>query len=260
MFRHHGPSRSERENTLLAAYLACVGGYVNSAGFLALGTFTSHVTGSVARFASQLASRQLTAAGAMLAMVCAFYMGAFLASLIVESRTFSRAPIAYGVALSFEAILLAAFAGIESGRSALATGLRGADALFLCMSMGVQNSLVTRLSGAVVRTTHLTGVVTDLGIETAQWLSGWRGSRATQRELARASGRPSREPHVLSKLRLHLTVFLTFTLGAVLGCALTPHWRQLSMLFPSAVVAVGACYAFASARTAPLRTGSWRRS
>jgi uncharacterized membrane protein YoaK (UPF0700 family) len=261
MFRHHGLSRSERENTRLAAYLACVGGYVNSAGFLSLGVFTSHVTGNVARLADQLASRQLMAAGAVFGLVCAFYAGALLASLIVESRTFSRSAVAYGVALSFEAILLALFAGLESGRSRAPAGLHEADALLLCMSMGVQNSLVTRLSGAVVRTTHLTGVVTDLGIETAQWLSGWRSahtSHTTQR--ARASGRPSREPAIIGKLKLHLTIVLTFTLGAVLGCMLTPRLQPLSMLVPSIVVAAGACYAFASARTAPLRASGAPRS
>jgi uncharacterized membrane protein YoaK (UPF0700 family) len=260
MFRHHGPSRSERDNTLLAAYLACVGGYVNSAGLISLGTFTSHVTGNVARFASQLVSRQLTAAGALFALISAFYAGAFLASLIVESRAFARTQVAYGVALCFEAVLLASFAGIETERRAVPSELHEMNALFLCMSMGVQNSLVTRLSGAVVRTTHLTGVVTDLGIETAQWLSRWGRARASQQEHARVSSRPSREPAVISKLRLHLTIFLTFTLGAVLGCMLTPRWHQLSMLLPSAVVAAGACYAFASARTPPLRASSLRRS
>lgn len=261
MFRYHGPSRSERENTLLAAYLACVGGYVNSAGFLSLGTFTSHVTGNVARFANQLASRQLTAAAAVFGLVCAFYVGAFLASLIVESRMFSRTAVAYGVALSFEAGLLALFVGLESKHSGVPVGLRESDGLLLCMSMGVQNSLVTRLSGAVVRTTHLTGVVTDLGIETAQWLSGWRSAhttRASQRP--RASGRPSREPAILGKLKLHVTIVLTFTLGAVLGCLLTPRLQALSMLAPSIVVAAGACYAFASARTAPLRASGVPRS
>ena len=41
-------------------------------------------------------------------------------------------------------------------------------AFTLLFAMGLQNSLVTRISDAVVRTTHLTGLFTDLGIELSQ--------------------------------------------------------------------------------------------
>jgi len=261
MFHHHGLPRTDRDNTLLAAYLACVGGYVNSAGFVLIGTFTSHVTGNVGRFASQLVSRQLTAALAALSMVFAFFAGALAAGLIVDSRKFSRAPAAYGAALSFEAVLLGLFGILASGRIDVPARLRDEQALLLCLAMGVQNSLVTRLSGAVVRTTHLTGIVTDLGIETARWLSRWRirsggGSGAPPRP----SGRPSREPPLVSKIRLHLIIVSSFILGGVLGCALTLRWHQLSMLVPSVVVLVGAGFAFASARTAPLGPSGMRRN
>lgn len=40
------------------------------------------------------------------------------------------------------------------------------------MALGIQNAMTTKLSGAVIRTTHLTGLTTDLGILTAHWLQG----------------------------------------------------------------------------------------
>jgi uncharacterized membrane protein YoaK (UPF0700 family) len=249
MFRHQGPSRSERHNILLAGYLAGVGGFVNSAGFVLVGSFTAHVTGNVGRLADDLVSQQLMAAGAALSLVVSFYLGALLASLIIESRRFERRPTAYGVALCCETMLLLTFAFLASHQRSTHARLHDMQALLLCAAMGVQNSLVTRLSGAVVRTTHLTGVVTDLGIETARWFSWWRSS------VARPSvkGRPVRERPVVAKIRLHTTIVSTFTLGAVLGCALALRWHQLTMLLPCAAVASAAIYAFANARAAPLR-------
>jgi uncharacterized membrane protein YoaK (UPF0700 family) len=244
MFRHQGPSRSERQNAALAAYLACVGGFVNSAGFVLIGSFTSHVTGNVGRIADDLAVRDLSAAGAAFSMVIAFFGGAFVASLIIESRRFKRTPTAYGVALACEAALLASFGLAASTAFADSPRLRDAEALLLCAAMGVQNSLVTRLSGAVVRTTHLTGVVTDLGIETAQWIAQWRRKRRSPKH---------RERTVVAKVQLHLTILGMFIAGSIAGCSLALAWHAAVVWLPTAAVTAGALYAFATARAAPLR-------
>src|SRR5262245_36120243 len=110
MFRHQGPGRSDRQNRILAGYLAFIGGFVNSCGFVLIGSFTSHVTGNVGRFANDLASRQFDAAAAAATMVVAFFLGAFVASMMIESNFFGRTPNAYGVALTTESLLLIAFA------------------------------------------------------------------------------------------------------------------------------------------------------
>ncbi len=56
MFRHEGAERSHRHNQWLAGYLALIAGFVNSAGFILIGSFTSHVTGNGGRFADDLSS------------------------------------------------------------------------------------------------------------------------------------------------------------------------------------------------------------
>jgi uncharacterized membrane protein YoaK (UPF0700 family) len=249
MFRHQGMGRSERHNGLLAGYLACIAGFVNSAGLVLIGSFTSHVTGNVGRLADNIVSQQLLAAAAALILIVAFFAGALAAGLILESRTFTRRPTAYGVALACEAALLLVFSLVAKHDIEAHPRLHDMQAALLCAAMGIQNSLVTRLSGAVVRTTHLTGTVTDLGIETARWLVWWRAALPFKRKLAHVS----RERPLVAKIRLHATIVSTFTLGAVLGCGLAAIWHQLAMLLPSAAVAVGACYAFANARNAPLR-------
>ncbi|HET8934135.1 MAG TPA: YoaK family protein [Polyangiales bacterium] len=156
MFRHQGPGRSDRQNSILAAYLSIVAGFVNSAAFVLIGTFTSHVTGNVGRLANDIATQQLYAALAALSMIVSFFVGAFVASMTVESNLAGRTPIAYGLALSFEAALLVTFIVLTRLHGASAP-LHELEESVLCMAMGAQSSLVTRLSGAVVRTTHLTG-------------------------------------------------------------------------------------------------------
>jgi Protein of unknown function (DUF1275) len=90
MFQHQGPGRSDRQNRIVAGYLAFVGGFVNSTGFVLIGSFTSHVTGNVGRLANDLAYRQYGAAWAALPMIVAFFAGAFVASMALESNVFGR--------------------------------------------------------------------------------------------------------------------------------------------------------------------------
>jgi uncharacterized membrane protein YoaK (UPF0700 family) len=234
---------------MLAGYLAGVGGLVNSTGFVLIGSFTSHVTGNVGRFATDVVSKQPTAAAGALGMIVSFFLGALLASMVIESRSFARAPTAYGMALSIEGLLLAAFSLLAIHLVDVHAPVRDMQGVLLCMAMGMQNSLVTRLSGAVVRTTHLTGVVTDLGIETARWFAWWRGERSARG----AQDHAPRERPGGAKLRLHGTIVTTFAFGSVTGCALATVWPEAAMLLPTAAVAASAAYAFNNARHAPLR-------
>jgi uncharacterized membrane protein YoaK (UPF0700 family) len=245
MFRHQGPARSERQNLALAGYLAFIGGFVNSAGFILIGSFTSHVTGNVGRLANDLVSWQLTAAGAAFTMIVSFYLGALMANLIIETSVFERVPTAYGVALLGEALLLGIFTLVASRAVFHHARMQDMEAALLCAAMGMQNSMVTRLSGAVVRTTHLTGVVTDLGIETARWLR-WRRERGAAKAWQRDHGR----------IRLHLMIVSTFTVGAVLGSATGAWLHQLTMLLPCVAVTAGAGYAFSTARHGAVRVSN----
>jgi uncharacterized membrane protein YoaK (UPF0700 family) len=240
MFRHTGPARSAKLNSILAGYLALTAGFVNSSGFVLLGTFTSHVTGSVGRLANDLAAREWAAATLASIFVFSFFAGAFVASLLVEAKGW-RVARTYGVALLLEALVLASFVVIAlAGRFEHARAL-DAEAAQLCFAMGMQNSLVTSLSGAVVRTTHLTGVVTDLGIEAARWhywlLSLRRAQRAT---------RPSP-----AKAILLLTILNAFTLGAICGAIFTAHRGPSAMLVPTGALVLAALYAFANQRGEP---------
>lgn len=224
---------------------------MNSAGFVLIGSFTSHVTGNVGRLANDLADGQYDAAAAVLPMIVAFFAGAFGASMAIESNVFGRTANAYGVALLGEAALLVLFTGISHLTIVAHPRVQDAEAALLCGAMGMQNSLVTRLSGAVVRTTHLTGVFTDLGIEGARWFRWWRGTMSERFRVQLAFGRNPPEKPAAVKVVLLSTIAVTFILGAVAGASVVVRLHHATMALPSAALVACAAYAFVSRRGAP---------
>jgi uncharacterized membrane protein YoaK (UPF0700 family) len=215
-------------------------------GFVLIGTFTSHATGNVGRFANDLATREIDAAGAALTMLVAFFVGAFAASMMIESNFVGRTPRAYGIALTGEASLLVLFTIVSTLTPAAHPRLKDVEAAILCMAMGMQNSLVTRLSGAVVRTTHLTGVLTDLGIEGARWFRWWRSTLSERLRMKLAFGKNPAERPAPPKVALLATIAGAFFSGAVLGSLAGVTLRHLAMVPPTIAIAIGAAYALRS--------------
>ena len=245
MFSREGSARSDAQNRWLAGYLAFVGGFVNSSGFVLIGTFSSHVTGNVGRLANDAATGQYAAAVAALSLILCFFSGAFAASAIVESRFWGGATSrAYAFALATEALLLLSFTLLSYKTSSEHPRVRDAEAALLCASMGLQNALVSRLSGAVVRTTHLTGVVTDLGIEGARWFRFWRRSLAEVTRLPLVLGRNPAERPAAPKALLLGTIAASFLAGASSGAYSAVHWQHGSMLIAASAVALCAGYAW----------------
>lgn len=160
-----GRERTLAANRQLGFMLAFVAGAINAGGFLAVQQYTSHVTGMVSSAADHLVLGRLdvvlTAAGGVLA----FLLGAMVCALLVNFARRKHLSSEYAVPLLLEAGLILLF-GLMGPQLAQLPGLLvPATVLLLCFIMGLQNAVVTKLSGSVVRTTHITGIVTDLGIE-----------------------------------------------------------------------------------------------
>jgi uncharacterized membrane protein YoaK (UPF0700 family) len=259
MFSHEGSSRSNRQNRILAGYLAFVGGFVNSCGFVLIGTFTSHVTGNVGRLANDAALGHYPAALSALSMVVCFFAGAFVASVMVESHFFLHTSRAYASALAGEALLLVLFTLLSYVTVRAHPRVQDAEALLLCAAMGMQNALVTRLSGAVVRTTHLTGVVTDLGIEAARWFRFWRRTVAEATRFRLLFGANVPERPATEKIFLLATIATSFLIGATFGAIAAVHVRHASMLLAAVAVAACSVYAVRSRRPDEDDSASSRR-
>ena len=163
-----GNARTAAMNRQLAWSMAFVAGAVNAGGFLAVGRYTSHMTGVVSALADGGAAGDFAAALSFLAMMLCFMAGAALSTVLVSYGKRHHMRSRYALSLLVEALFLLAFGYLGARLNGkVHLDLPEATAL-LCFIMGMHNAVTTNISGAVVRTTHMTGNVTDLGIELAK--------------------------------------------------------------------------------------------
>lgn len=167
MFRHQGKNRTFIHNLRLATLLSFVAGIVNITGVLAVKTLTTNVTGHFAFFAEELIKYNYTAAITFFIFTLFFLMGAFTSSFLAELVAIKKPHLLHVIPISLEIAILSsvAYFGTQTDLSTLEGKMIAFSMLF---AMGIQNSLVTKISQSTVRTTHLTGLFTDLGIELSQ--------------------------------------------------------------------------------------------
>lgn len=165
-YRH----RSRSTNSAFGLLLAFNAGAVNAGGFLVLHAYTSHMTG----FASQLADSGVTGNRplllAALGAICAFVAGAAACAVLVSWARAHRLRAIYAPPLLLEAVLLLVF-GI-AGAVMLTWSTPFAvpmTVLLLSFIMGLQNAVGSKTSRGTIRTTHMTGNITDLGMELGKW-------------------------------------------------------------------------------------------
>ncbi|WP_205910784.1 YoaK family protein [Paroceanicella profunda] len=155
-----GHRRSQGSDMVLATFLSAIAGCANAGGFFVLGQYTSHMTGYLSAVADDFALADMAlVAGALLAIL-SFVGGAALGTVLINfgRRVDRRRQYAYPIAV--EGGLLLVFAACAS-----VPGARGLALAVLCLTMGLQNATITKISGARIRTTHATGMITDVGIE-----------------------------------------------------------------------------------------------
>ena|SRR5438105_4609828 len=220
------------ERAILAVMLPGVAGAINAAGFFAVGTYTSHVTGNVARVGDELAAGHLWLAARSLIFVGCFFLGAAACtSLILYGKRRGSPP--YWRALLLECALVFVFATVSVGSEHRAHLNSLEMTSLICVAMGVQNAMVTKLSGAVVRNTHMTGITTDIGIEAARFVDHLRHSPQRRSLWSDPEWR---------KLRLHFAILISFLSGATIGPALYILFGHLGMLAPCAVLLLLAAF------------------
>lgn len=178
-----GRTRTRSANRQLGALLALNAGAINAGGFLAVQRYTSHMTGIVSAVADDLVLGQWVLAAAGLLSLMSFVVGAMSTAILTNWARRRAMHSEYALALLLEAVLLLMF-GLLGSQLALWSAtlmqyaLLPATVMLLCFIMGLQNAVVTKISRAEIRTTHMTGVITDLGIELGR-LVYWNRTRST---------------------------------------------------------------------------------
>lgn len=184
-----------------------VAGATNAGGLLAVGQYTSHMSGIISAMADNaiLGASGLVIAG--LGALLPFVLGAATSAILVNWGRLHRTGREYALPLTLEAFLLLAFGvlGFYARHSSIALFM---EVAVLCFIMGLQNATVTKLSGARIRTTHMTGIVTDMGIELGKLFYPNHRRRRANAPLVLAD----RE-----KLKLLALFLLSFFGGGVIG-------------------------------------------
>ncbi len=225
MLIHEGDSRTARTDLGLASTLAFVAGGVNSAGFMAFHSFSANMTGNVSMASELLAIEGYDQALGFLTIVLMFILGAFAASLLIEVGKRERRRNIYALTLIAESAILlgiggSAVLGVGHSNGMLVVGL-------LSLTMGIQNAASTRISGSRVRTTHVSGVATDIGVGIAMLLGGDVADRAAVRR----------------RLGLHFATISAFAIGGVIGVIGYQNLGSFAFaLFAAPLITLGVLY------------------
>lgn len=202
-----GKNRTADTDRHLGFTLAFVAGATNAGGFLAVQQYTSHMTGIVSAMADNLAlglyDLVLSSAGGLLS----FLIGAACSAIMVNYARRKRMQSEYAFPLLLEATLLLCF-GMLGATLAKIDGLFVPfTVMLLCFIMGLQNAVITQLSKTEIRTTHITGTVTDIGIELGK-LIYWNADESSDQLKVTANR---------SRLKVLTLLAVFFFTGGVVG-------------------------------------------
>ncbi|QDH60575.1 DUF1275 domain-containing protein [Pandoraea pnomenusa] len=222
------PARTDAANRRLGRWLAFVAGAANAGGFLAMGQYTSHMSGVVASLSDNLALGQIVLVLTGLSALLAFLTGAATSAVLINWGRRHHTNSEYAAPLMLEAMLLLCFGFVGANLAHHHWLFAPGTVALLCFVMGLQNAIITKISKAEIRTTHVTGLVTDIGIELGKLLY-WNRSQAS----------PDRK-HVTAnqaKLRLLSSLLGMFFVGGLAGALGFKHLGFVSSV-PLAIALV----------------------
>lgn len=236
----------------LGLVLAGCAGITNAVAFLSLHAFVTHVTGTTTKIGMRLEGVRLgnnelgdpfNLLHAFL-LVVSFMFGAFLCGLIIRAgQALTRAKAMYGLALVGNACLLVVSLLLapktEEGISAIAATTKLA-AYSAAVASGLQNAMCTMHFGAIVRTTHVTGAMTDIGSTLGEMTmlmikSGCQRSRLGALDDAEFTV-------AAQKFMILVPLWFCFAIGGVLGAFLQQMLGAFAFLIPAAVTATVGIY------------------
>lgn len=209
-FRHlTGQHRTPSINQLLGGLLAFNAGAINAGGFLVVGMYTSHMTGFASMMADNLILGNVGLLLGALGTLLAFVAGAATTAIQVNWARQHHLRSEYALPLLLEAGLLLVFGLLGATLNRQTPFAVPLTVLVLAYTMGLQNAVVSKISASQIRTTHMTGVITDLGIELGK-IFYWNRNQTPADFQVRANR---------IKLRLYGMLLAAFMVGGLVGAA-----------------------------------------
>lgn len=201
MLREVSGQRGLKKNLLLASSTASVAGMTNVVGVIAFLSFVSNITGHVATLAGKITEQDMSEVYIVAYWLFMFFFGAFVSNFIVKSLDYKSTYFAHGAPIVLEIVILLGVAvygkDVYNGSEFQREMITGA--VLFCM--GLQNGLVSRISGGLIKTSHLTGMVTDLASELSDLVHPNAETTQVLKE----------------KIYIRLTVLGFFIFGGILG-------------------------------------------
>jgi uncharacterized membrane protein YoaK (UPF0700 family) len=193
--------------------LACMAGIVNVVGLLGFEhQAITHLTGTTSLLGAAIGNSDLRTALHFLAAIVSFVAGTALSGFLIQDSALKLGR-RYGIALFLESILLAFAVPLLNRHNPL--GL-----YFASCACGLQNAMATTYSGSVVRTTHVSGMFTDLGIFIGHTLRGLAVDRR--------------------RLRLCLIIISGFLCGGIVGAQAFRVLGYATLFIPAAFTGLAA--------------------
>lgn len=191
-----------------AFVLALVAGFVNAVGLLSFEhQSVSHLSGTATLLGTNFITSSFQSVIHLLGILLSFLFGSIIAGFLLHGSTLKLGRH-YDTALFLESALLLITLWFLSNGSFYGH-------FFASAACGLQNALATTYSGAVIRTTHVTGIFTDLGIMLGEFC---RGETLDKR-----------------KAKLFLTIIIGFIFGGTLGALLYKTYNFMALLFPASI-------------------------
>lgn len=212
-------------NMSLWCFLAFQAGAINAGGFLACSRFVTHTTGFATIFGAEFALGHFDAAVGMLTVPLFFLFGTMISAFFVDRRILKGKLPRYNFLFGAIGVILLLVSGLGGGGS---FGMFGGSMVIsrdfsmlalLCLASGIQNAAITSASGALIRTTHLTGLTTDLGIGFVRVFSKNQAKAALDIEMRNN--------------RIRLSLIGSFIMGSTVGAFLFYHSHYWGFLLPA---------------------------
>jgi uncharacterized membrane protein YoaK (UPF0700 family) len=230
IFGNESINTYSRTSMTIWMVLAFQAGVLNIGGFLACHSFVSHVTGFATLFGVSLGERDYLSSSVILFAPFCFFVGAMISGVLVDLRLKLGKNPRYWVVFGVLFLLILA---VEIGGFNRAFGTFGEPLLYsrdymllaaLCLICGIQNGTVSLVSKSIVRTTHLTGLVTDLGIGVVRVFN--RG---------RLKGKVEGEGQANL---MRVGIIFSYVCGSAIGYNVFKAWAFKGFLFPTVISAV----------------------
>jgi len=201
-------------NRVLGLLLAFNAGAVNAGGFLVVHLYTSHMTGFLSSLADNLVLGQMKLVLGAIGALWAFLSGAGTTAIMVNWARQRRLRSTFALPLLLVAVLMLLFGLVGAITLNWPTPFAvPLTVLLLSFIMGLQKATVTKMSSSQIRTTHMTCVVTDLGIEMGKMLY-WNRTGTAPESQVRANQ---------VRLRLFAGLLGMFLVGGIAGAAGFKH-------------------------------------